>query len=195
MLIAKGVPRCFVRVLCSMYCSQRLSVQWNDAISDMFPCGNGVRQGSSLSPFLFSVYIDGVLNNISKIDIGCRLFGTNWNCLAYADDIVLYAPSWRGLQALMNVLFNALTDIDMSINCSKTLCMVFSPRYKCNRFLNVIPKFHLGDVEINFCVKFRYLGHIICNTLEDKDDVMREICLLFFRCNRLCNKIFVFTKR
>ena len=51
MLLAKGVSRSVVRVLCSMYCSQRMRVRWDGVLSDGFACGNGLRQGSCLSPF------------------------------------------------------------------------------------------------------------------------------------------------
>jgi len=34
--------------------------------------------------------------------IGCNVGGTYVNILAYADDNVLLAPSWKGLQHLIN---------------------------------------------------------------------------------------------
>ena len=66
-LLAKDIPRCFVRVLRNMYFSQRLKVGWDNAVSDVFERSNGVRQGSSLSPFLYSIYIDGVLIKLQKL--------------------------------------------------------------------------------------------------------------------------------
>ena len=94
-LLAKTIPRCFIRVLCNMYFSQRLKACWYNAVSDVFECNNGVSQGSSLSPFLYSIYIDGVLNKIAKTNTGCKIAVKVWNCLAYADEIVLFASSWR----------------------------------------------------------------------------------------------------
>ena len=35
------------------------------------------------------------------------------NVLAYADDIVVLAPSWRGLQQLLSVLGDHSTNIEM----------------------------------------------------------------------------------
>jgi hypothetical protein len=188
MLLARGISRGVVRVLCSMYCSQRMHVRWDGVVSDSFACGNGLRQGSSLSPFLFSVYIDDLLKEISNTSLGCKVAGRIWNCLAYADDIVLFAPSWRGLQALMDKFLLLVKDIDMEINCSKTKCMIFEPMYMRFRFLHNVSMFRLDRVEIGYCDSFRYLGHIICNTLDDRDDVNREIRLLFYRSNRLINK-------
>jgi hypothetical protein len=188
LLVDQGVDKNIVRVLCNMYTSQQMKVRWNGVCSDEFSCGNDVRQGSPLSPFLFSIYIDAVLKNLMKLNVGCNVGGCILNCLAYADDIVLLAPSWKGLQVLMDNFYELVTDIDMEVNCVKTNCMVFPPKYSKYRFLCDIPKFKMGTVFIKFCDTFRYLGHVIDSSLDDRDDVNRELRLLFYRCNRLVIK-------
>ena len=52
-----------------------------------------------------------------------------------------------------------------------------------NIFIDVIPNFMLSGILIDFCDSFHYFGHIMCNTLDDRTDVLREICSIFFRCN------------
>ena len=47
------------------------------------------------------------------------------NVLAYADDLVLLAPSWKALQFLLNILEVEAASINMTCNTSKTVCMVF----------------------------------------------------------------------
>ena len=34
-----------------------------------------------------------VLNEIAETNIGCKIAGKVWNCLAYTDDIAPFAPS------------------------------------------------------------------------------------------------------
>jgi Reverse transcriptase (RNA-dependent DNA polymerase) len=71
-------------------------VKWENFMSDEFKCINSLRQGSPLSPFLFSIYIDNVLKDVQHLLFICRIEGRILNVLAYADDTVLCAPTWRG---------------------------------------------------------------------------------------------------
>jgi len=50
-----------------------------------------------LSPYLFGRYIRGLNQSIASSHIGCSIGDMVVNILAYADDIVLLSPSWRGL--------------------------------------------------------------------------------------------------
>ena len=49
------------------------------------------------------------------------------NLLAYADDIVLLAPSWHGLQQLLNIISVAAIEADLCFNTKKTVTMIFNP--------------------------------------------------------------------
>ena len=68
--------------------------------------------------------------NSYSSNIGCNIGGVFYNILAYADDIVLLAPSWRALQSLINILGTSAVNIDMTCNADKTVCMVLKPNRK-----------------------------------------------------------------
>ena len=68
-------------------------------LSNFFSVNNGVREGGMLSPLLFNVYIDYLSVSLSKQPVGCCCGKTVVNHLMYADDIVLLAPSAKGLLA------------------------------------------------------------------------------------------------
>ena len=61
---------------------------------------NGVRQGGVLSPLLFNLYIRELSLALNCINAGCCLGHLIINHLLYADDVVLVAPSTKGLQRL-----------------------------------------------------------------------------------------------
>ena len=70
-----------------------MSVQWNhNCHSSGFSVSNGVRQGGVLSPFLFAVYLDSLLKELSLSGVGCRWHWMFAGVVSFADDIVLLAP-------------------------------------------------------------------------------------------------------
>ena len=56
-LYDRGLSQTVIRFLSSWYLTQQMSVRWGNSLSDSFKVTNGVRQGSVLSPVLFSVYL------------------------------------------------------------------------------------------------------------------------------------------
>ena len=88
------------------YLNQSLYVRWGSVLSNFFSVNNGVRQGGMLSPLLFNVYIDYLSLSLSKLylAVGCCCGKTVVNHL-YADDIVLLAPSAKGLQRLLGASY------------------------------------------------------------------------------------------
>jgi len=115
------------------YDKLQMFVRWQNVSSDPFRIFNGVRQVRLLSAYLFRFYIHNLIDRITMIDritknnIGCYYSRTVINLLAYADDIVLFAPSWCGLQHLLNVIEMSANEINMSFNTKKTVCMVYNP--------------------------------------------------------------------
>ena len=84
----RGFPLPILRFLCSWYCKQEMKVQWGSCLSRGFSVSNGVRQGGVLSPYLFAVYLDGLLEELSNSGVGCYWGFSFVGALAYADDIV-----------------------------------------------------------------------------------------------------------
>jgi len=176
------------RLLAYWYSNQEMYVRWHNNSSASFKICNGVRQGGILSPFLFRFYIRDLIAKVTNLSIGCNYFGFSINLLAYADDMVLLAPSWYGLQFLLNTIEKAADDINMSFNTKKTVCMVFNPCNKRKIVSSSFPAFRLSGCDLSFVDNFKYLGHIIDNCLNDDSDINREIKCLFVRANLLCRR-------
>ena len=101
-----GVPLYVVRIICYWYASQSYCIKWGTDLSEPFFISNGVRQGGILSPYLFNLYLNDLSVQLNKIQIGCCCNGRIVNHLMYADDLVVFAPSAKRLQTLLNTCSN-----------------------------------------------------------------------------------------
>ena len=63
---------------------------------------NCVRQGSVLSPVLFSVNIDSLLDRLAESSAGCYWGHRSAGALCYADDLVLLAPTASALRQMLS---------------------------------------------------------------------------------------------
>ena len=53
----------FLRLLLHMYMKQTFCVRWYHALSNLFSVKICVKQGGVLSPIVFGIYTDGVIND------------------------------------------------------------------------------------------------------------------------------------
>ena len=187
-LLDENVDVGIVRLLAYWYSNQQACIRWHNCMSQFFTLGNGTRQGGVLSPWLFARYIRDLLTEVVVSNVGCNVGGTFINILAYADDIVLIAPSWQGLQHLLNIVEQHSKAIDMSLNAQKSVCMVFPPRDKSKVVSSSFKPLCVGTQLLQYVPTFKYLGHMIMNNNSDDADIQREINNLFVRTNILIRK-------
>ena len=175
-LLKKRVPPDVIWIILSYLGSQTARVKWGKVLGDVGPMGRGVRQGGILSAAIFKIYIDDILNEISAMDEGCMLNYFKINILAYADDMVLLAPTLGALDRLYRRFSHLLVDLDMLINRNKSKVIVFS---RTSAYRNYLPNVLLGGEEFEVVTSYKYLGHFITHNLND--DVDTEFRLKTFR--------------
>ena len=166
-LLDENVPVDIIFLLMHYLRNQVAYVVWGKSHGRLHPVEKGVRQGGILSPLLFKIYINSILQLISSMNEGCVLGITKVNIIAYADDICLLAQSEKDMEAIYVQFNRQLIDHQLLINKTKTKCM----RINCRQDNTVGNVIRLGDDNIKIVTNYKYLGHVISNNLQDGDDV------------------------
>ena len=90
-----GVPEQLTCLLRNLYAGQEATVRTGHGITDWLQTGEGVRQGCILSPCLFNLYAEYIMQNArpDEAQAGIKIAGRNISNLRYADDTTLTAES------------------------------------------------------------------------------------------------------
>lgn len=112
----------------SLYSSPTARVKVNGLLSDAFPIHNGTRQGCPLSPLIFALTLEPLLNKIRlNRDIrGFTVGPTEHKLSAYADDVLFYVS--EPLMSLPNIIaelkeFHLLSNFKINYNKSEILSL------------------------------------------------------------------------
>ena len=82
--------------------------------------GNGVKQRGKLSPLLFNVYMNDLSVHLHTKPLGCSLM--------YADYLLLFVPSCKGLQTLLDCCYIYGCEYGVQFNVSRSLIIYFDSR-------------------------------------------------------------------
>ena len=90
-----GIPDHLTCLLRNLYTSQEATVRTGDGTIDWLQIGKGVCQDCILSPCLFNLYAEYVMQNsgLDESQAGIKIARTNINHLRYADDTTLMAEA------------------------------------------------------------------------------------------------------
>ena len=113
-----------VRAIQSLYVECEARVKVGGKHSEWFEVEQGVRQGCILSPWLFNVFLDVIVQEAREgFKEGVRLGEENVDILLFADGMVLVADSEESLRVNLTKLDEALTKWEMKMNWEKTEVM------------------------------------------------------------------------
>ena len=169
LLIDKGVCAVVARLQAFMYCNQECRVKCSHEVSHNFRVCNGVKQGGVLSPLLFNIYIDVLLERLANSGQGCHVGKMFAGCLAYADDVVLLSPTVDALENMLKICEKYSVDFSIMFNTSKSKLLVFSE--------------NPTDVNVNFQgntirqVKSEtHVGHLMSNSPHIQERRVSQAC-------------------
>ena len=86
-----GLPEHLICLLTNLYAGQEAIVRIGHGTKNWFKIGKGVRQGCVLSPCLFNLHAEYIMQNagLDEAQAGIKIAGRNINNLRYAEDTTL----------------------------------------------------------------------------------------------------------
>jgi len=170
-LISKGICPVVCRFLVCFYTSQCIRVKWCNTLSQSCSILNGVKQGGVMSPILFSVYIDGLLCRLRDHGVGCRAEHVFLGAFAYADDLILLAPTLHATKSMLRVCEQYANEFNILFNATKSKLIIRSKNViSCSDFKPVV-SFMNGNIEV--VQSDKHLGNIIGNV--NQADIVQNI--------------------
>jgi hypothetical protein len=125
LLSSKGLCPMVARFLALMYVNQVARVKWADYLTPTFDVTNGIKQGGVLAPILFTLYIDELLTRLKASGVGCHLGHIFMGALAYADDLMLLAPTLHALKRMLSITNDYSREFNISFNPDKSKLVIY----------------------------------------------------------------------
>ncbi|KAL0218067.1 hypothetical protein RCL1_008915 [Eukaryota sp. TZLM3-RCL] len=189
-----GFDKAFIDMVTNMYNGLRFSVRL-PARSLVVDQQIGVFQGDVLSPALFSIFVNLILEPLGTKSMtskfGALIHGTSrTTSIAFADDINLLVKSTEAAQTLLNVFCQSLF-WSKCLSAAPEEFGLFSIK-KCDKLICCSdPKLYFDEVPIHFLDNpkkhFRLLGQQV--PLQTEDKVIERICLHKLLYSNINNKL------
>jgi len=164
-----GIPRKIISLVRNTYDGTSCRVLHDGGFTDKFSIKTGVRQGSLLSPFLFLLAIDWVMNETTTDSRN----GIQWTLvdqledLVFADDLALLVHTHSQMQEKTTKLEAVSSKLGLNINTEKTKIMRMNNK--------LIERITINHHDIEEVTSFMYLGSVINITGGTDEDVLSRI--------------------
>ena len=129
----------FTCLLRNMYIGPKATIRTRHGTTDWFRIGKGVCQGCVLSPCLFNLDAEYIMQSASldEIQAGLKIAGRNISNLRYADDTTLMRESEEELKSLLMKVKEESEEADFKTQHSKNEDPGFwSHHFMANRWEN-----------------------------------------------------------
>ena len=124
-----GIPDHLTCLLRNLHAGQKATVRTGHRTTDWFKIGKIVCQGCILSPCLFNLYAEYIMQNarLDEAPAGNKTAGRNINNLRYVDDTTLRAESEEELKRLLMKVKEKSEKAGLKLNIQKTKIMASGP--------------------------------------------------------------------
>ena len=157
-----GLNGPMLTALKSLYHSVSSCVRINQCFTDWFGVSSGLRQGCSISPILFNLFINDLAFKIKALGKGIKVGDDMVSILLYADDVVLLASCATDLQAMLDSVSDWCSNNRLLINPKKSNIVHFRPPSHHKSVVN----FKCCNENIAIVDNYKYLGLVLNEFLD-----------------------------
>ncbi|KAI5738261.1 hypothetical protein M8J77_004739 [Diaphorina citri] len=156
------------RLISEIYRGQRVVVKLGNDETEEIQIGRGVRQGCCMSPTLFNLYAEVIMNEALDQSKGIVIGGERIKSIKYADDQAIMAETEEELQNMLEKVSKVGQDLGMKINIGKTKVMKIS---KNESNINI----KLEGQQLEQITSFKYLGAIVNSNGSSTEEIKSRI--------------------
>ena len=147
LLYDRQVPQNIIKTIENIYQANTIQARIIGKLTQKIEVNNGIRQGDSLSPLLFNI-MDELIIQVRKLK-GYKMGDREIKILCYADDVVLIAESEDELQRLLHQFNTTTKKFKMNISVTRAMTTSKTP-LRC--------KLEIDGQSVQQEMKFKYFG-------------------------------------
>jgi len=151
----------------------RSALRIEGTLSSFFENKTGLKQGDPLSPILFSLALQKVIQSINMVRSSIRIGKEQLNILAYADDIALIGKNEIEIRKLFVEIENIARKFGLQINQEKTKYVIVERKNSLKK--NKIGHLKMKKYRFERVENFKYLGVILNEDNNNQIDLQERL--------------------
>jgi hypothetical protein len=165
------IPTKLINVCKTCVQKTRSAVRIEGTLSSFFENGTGLKQGDPLSPVLFNLALQKVIQSTKMVPSRIKIDKEQLNILAYADDIALIGKNEIEVKLFVE-MENVARKFGLQINQEKIKYMIVE-RKNCLK-KNKVGHLKIKNYKFERVESFKYLG-VILNEDNNQIDLQERI--------------------
>ena len=150
-----------------MYNNTRAIIKVKQMFSSWFDTRFEDRQGDTLSPTLFNIFLNDLVIDNKNLHCGIETGEFSLSVLCYADDIVIITENEDNMQIVLDYIAVWCKKKRMKVNTQKTKAMhVHRKPFKSTQAI-----FYLDGTELELVSKYKYLGFFFKEHIDMKEGI------------------------
>jgi hypothetical protein len=158
------------RALYVYYSKSVAYISNENTTSLLFKTTIGVKQGGPLSPRLFSLYVEALIEELENSELGTNVNGMCTGVIMYADDLVVMSDDKQKLQEMLNIVERYSKKWEIKINANKTQFIKLGSYDRESRVPLQLDKQRIERVQ-----KFKYLGVWIDGDIKAAEHIEEKV--------------------